>query len=138
MTAEPRWIPLEGAATARDLGGLRTDGGVIELTLRNTTADPITVGVAPFLTTLNDDAIAPRPADLGVWGYQVMPPDEPCVYAVPGEVGIVACSTTGGGTRDGTLATGTYEFEDGPQSFDGAVELAHILAERPEVHRCYA
>ena len=27
MTDEPRWLPLEGAANARDLGGLPTDGG---------------------------------------------------------------------------------------------------------------
>lgn len=35
-------------------------------------------------------------------------------------------------------ATGTYLFEDGTQSYDGAVELAHVLAERPQVHRCFA
>ena len=29
MTAEPLWIPLDGAANARDLGGLPADGGVI-------------------------------------------------------------------------------------------------------------
>jgi hypothetical protein len=34
-------------------------------------------------------------------------------------------------------ATGTYTFEDGPISFDGAVELGAILAEREQVHRCY-
>ena len=27
MTDEPRWLPLDGAANARDLGGLPTDGG---------------------------------------------------------------------------------------------------------------
>ena len=27
MTDQPRWLPLEGAANARDLGGLPTDGG---------------------------------------------------------------------------------------------------------------
>jgi hypothetical protein len=105
------------AAPASDLGvvtesiRVEPDGGVIELTLRNTTADPITVGVAPFLTTLGDDGtVASRPAELGVWGYQVMPPDEPFVYAVPGEVGVVACAATAGGTGGGTLATGSYEF----------------------------
>ena len=34
-------------------------------------------------------------------------------------------------------ATGTYTFEDGPHSFDGAVALATVMAEREEVHRCY-
>jgi hypothetical protein len=34
--------------------------------------------------------------------------------------------------------TGTYPFEGGERSFDGAVELAHLLAAQPEVHRCYA
>ena len=29
MTAEPLWIPLDGAANARDLGGLAADGGMI-------------------------------------------------------------------------------------------------------------
>jgi hypothetical protein len=34
--------------------------------------------------------------------------------------------------------TGTYDFDDGTFSYDGAVELSEILAERPQVHRCYA
>lgn len=34
-------------------------------------------------------------------------------------------------------ATGTYRFEDGSFSYDGAVELAGVLADRPQVHRCY-
>lgn len=33
--------------------------------------------------------------------------------------------------------TGSYTFTDGVFSFDGAVELAAIMAEREQVHRCY-
>lgn len=35
-------------------------------------------------------------------------------------------------------ATGTYPFADGERSFDGAIELAELLAESPQVHECYA
>lgn len=34
--------------------------------------------------------------------------------------------------------TGSYTFEDGVQSYDGAVELAAIMADRAQVHRCFA
>lgn len=34
-------------------------------------------------------------------------------------------------------AADTYNFEDGPQSYGNAVDLAKILAARPQVHRCY-
>jgi hypothetical protein len=38
----------------------------------------------------------------------------------------------------GIDAAASYSFEGGERAFDGAVELAHLLAEQPEVHRCYA
>ena len=34
-------------------------------------------------------------------------------------------------------ATGSYAFEDGTFNYDGAVQLARIMAERRQVHRCY-
>jgi hypothetical protein len=34
-------------------------------------------------------------------------------------------------------ATGTYTFDDGTMSYDGAVELGGVLAARAQVHRCY-
>ncbi len=34
-------------------------------------------------------------------------------------------------------ATGSYAFSDGVWDFDGAVDLAWIMAEREQVHRCY-
>lgn len=34
-------------------------------------------------------------------------------------------------------AAASYPFEEGVRSYDGAVELAQILADAPEVHRCY-
>lgn len=34
-------------------------------------------------------------------------------------------------------ASGSYTFADGTFTFDGAVELAEIMADREEVHRCY-
>ena len=86
-------------------------GSTIELMLRNTTTDPITVGVAPFLATLDGDGtVASRPAELGVWGYQVMQPGEPFVYNVPGEVGTFDCSTADGATGAVAVAAGSYEF----------------------------
>lgn len=35
-------------------------------------------------------------------------------------------------------ASGSFRFDDGMQSWTDAVELAGILAERPQVHACYA
>lgn len=32
----------------------------------------------------------------------------------------------------------SYNFEDGVQSYGNAAELAQVLAQRPQVHRCYA
>jgi hypothetical protein len=34
-------------------------------------------------------------------------------------------------------ATGEYTFDDGTYTFDGAVDLAWLLSEREQVHRCY-
>lgn len=34
-------------------------------------------------------------------------------------------------------ATGSYPFDDGTWSFDGVVDLAWLMAEREQVHRCY-
>lgn len=34
-------------------------------------------------------------------------------------------------------ATGTYTFTEGPTDFDGAVDLAQVMAESEQVHRCY-
>lgn len=35
-------------------------------------------------------------------------------------------------------ASSAYTFDDGTFEFDGVVELSAVLAERPQVHRCYA
>jgi hypothetical protein len=35
-------------------------------------------------------------------------------------------------------AADVYPFEDGEQSYDGAVSFAKVLAARPQVHKCYA
>ena len=40
--------------------------------------------------------------------------------------------------RDVIDTTATYAFDGEPVTFDGAVELAELMAEEPVVHRCYA
>ncbi len=35
-------------------------------------------------------------------------------------------------------ATGTFPFEDGEQSYDGAVEFAELVAQSAEAHRCWS
>src|SRR4029453_15897332 len=52
MTDQPRWLPLDGAANARDLGGLPTDGGgetAAHRLLRSDNLQGLTPGDVRFL-----------------------------------------------------------------------------------------
>jgi hypothetical protein len=60
----------------------------------------------------------------------------PIGFAYEGFDAMGRVQTTDHGKPVNTAAS--YAFEDGVQSYGNAVELANVLAQRPQVHRCYA